>query len=142
MTSISGVSQHVVVVDGAHSGVGLIIELDRRDGLGNAAPPFALTTSPPPWLTRRQSCGPPPCSLEITARPLVTPYRAQCTAAMRSWGSFELARRRAQEREQRRKPTPIKTILAPGSMEWFAEQEKARSNAAPAPVPHPSPDIE
>jgi predicted phage terminase large subunit-like protein len=61
---------------------------------------------------------------------------------MRSWGDFELARQRAQELEQRRKPPPIKTILAPGSMEWFAEQEKARSNAASAPVPHSSPDTE
>jgi hypothetical protein len=43
--------------------------------------------------------------------------------------SFELARQRAQKIEQRRKPPPIKTVLAPGSMEWFAEQEKARSNA-------------
>jgi hypothetical protein len=61
---------------------------------------------------------------------------------MRSWGDFELARQRAQELEQRRKPPPIKTVLAPGSMEWFAEQEKARSSATPAPVPHSSPDIE
>jgi hypothetical protein len=61
---------------------------------------------------------------------------------MRSWGDFELARQRAQELEQRNKPPPIKTILAPGSMEWFAEQEKARSNAASAPVPHSSPDTE
>jgi hypothetical protein len=45
------VSQHVVVVDRAHSGVGRIIRLGRRDGLGNAAPP-ALTASPPPWLNR------------------------------------------------------------------------------------------
>jgi hypothetical protein len=61
---------------------------------------------------------------------------------MRSWGDFEYARQRAEELERRRKPPPIKTVLAPGSMEWFAEQEKARSSATPAPVPHSSPDIE
>jgi hypothetical protein len=55
--------------------------------------------------------------------------------------SFELARQRAQEIDQRRKPPPIKTVLAPGSMEWYAEQEKARSRA-PVPAPHSSPDIE
>ena len=31
--------------------------------------------------------------------------------------------------EQRRKPPPVKTVYAPGSMEWQAEQEKARSTA-------------
>ncbi len=61
---------------------------------------------------------------------------------MSCWGIFELTRRQAQELEQRRKPPPIKTVWARGSMEWAAEQEKARSTAAPDPVPHTPPDIE
>jgi hypothetical protein len=44
---------------------------------------------------------------------------------MRSWGSFELARQRAQALEEQRKPQPAKTVWAIGSMEWLAEQEKA-----------------
>ena len=55
---------------------------------------------------------------------------------MPGWGIFELMRRQVQELEQRRKPSPIKTVWARGSMEWAAEQEKARSSAAPDPVPH------
>src|SRR5690242_5665661 len=45
-------------------------------------------------------------------------------------------RMRAEELEQRRKPPPVKTVFAPGSMEWLAEQEKARSTAAADPVSH------
>ena len=48
---------------------------------------------------------------------------------MSCWGIFELTRQQAQELEQRRKPPPVKTLYAPGSMEWQAEQEKARSTA-------------
>jgi hypothetical protein len=54
---------------------------------------------------------------------------------MSCWGIFELTRRQTQELEQRRKPPPVKTVWAIGSMEWAAEQEKARSTAAPDPVP-------
>ncbi len=48
---------------------------------------------------------------------------------MSCWGIFELTRQQAQEIEQRCKPPPVKTLYAPGSMEWQAEQEKARSTA-------------
>ena len=61
---------------------------------------------------------------------------------MSCWGIFELTRQQAQELEQRRKPPPVKPVFAPGSMEWQAEQEKARSAAAPDPVPLTPPDIE
>ena len=53
------------------------------------------------------------------------------------WGIVELTRRQLEEREQRRKPPPVKTVWARGSMEWLAEQEKARPAVAPDP-----PDIE
>ena len=43
---------------------------------------------------------------------------------MPSWGIFEYYRRRAEELEARRKPPPVKTVYARGSMEWQAEQEK------------------
>jgi predicted phage terminase large subunit-like protein len=52
---------------------------------------------------------------------------------MPGWGMFELTRQRAHELEQKRKPPPPKTVWAPGSVEWLAEQEKARSSVAPAP---------
>jgi hypothetical protein len=61
---------------------------------------------------------------------------------MASWGLYELIRRQLQAAEERRKPQPPKTVFARGSMEWQAEQEKARLTAAPAPVPHTPPDIE
>jgi predicted phage terminase large subunit-like protein len=48
---------------------------------------------------------------------------------MPGWGIFEHTRRIAEELEQRRKPPPVKTVYARGSMEWQAEQEKARSTA-------------
>ncbi len=60
---------------------------------------------------------------------------------MSCWGIFELTRRQAQELEQRCKPPTVKTVWAPGSMEWQAEQEKARSAAAPDPVLRTLPDI-
>jgi predicted phage terminase large subunit-like protein len=63
-------------------------------------------------------------------------------APMPNWEFFELTRERVQQLEQRRKPPPVKTVLAPGSMEWFAEQEKAGSTEAADPVPHNPPDIE
>jgi predicted phage terminase large subunit-like protein len=45
---------------------------------------------------------------------------------MPSWGIFEATRQRAEEIEQRRKPRPVKTTWAIGSMEWQAEQEKRK----------------
>ena len=48
---------------------------------------------------------------------------------MPGWGIFEYYRKHAEELEQRRKPPPVKTVYARGSMEWQAEQEKARSTA-------------
>src|SRR5439155_6916557 len=61
---------------------------------------------------------------------------------MPGWAFYELTRQRVQELEQRRKPPPVKTVFAPGSMEWLAEQEKARSAAAPDPGPHTPPDVD
>jgi len=43
---------------------------------------------------------------------------------MPSWGIFEYTRQLAEELEQRRKPRPVKTTWAIGSMEWQAEQEE------------------
>jgi predicted phage terminase large subunit-like protein len=40
-------------------------------------------------------------------------------------GYYEWARQRAQAIEEQRKPQPVKTVWARGSMEWQAEQEKA-----------------
>ena len=39
-------------------------------------------------------------------------------------------------------PDTTKSVFAPGCMEWLAEQEKARSTAAPDPVPRTRPDVE
>jgi predicted phage terminase large subunit-like protein len=44
---------------------------------------------------------------------------------MPNWGIFEYTRRLAEAADQQRKPPPIKTEWARGSMEWLAEQEKA-----------------
>jgi hypothetical protein len=44
---------------------------------------------------------------------------------MESAGLYELYRREARAAEQRRKPQPTKTVYAPGSMEWLAEQKKS-----------------
>jgi predicted phage terminase large subunit-like protein len=41
-------------------------------------------------------------------------------------GYYEFLRLRAQEVEQRRKPQPVKTVWAIGSMEWLAEQNKSK----------------
>jgi hypothetical protein len=57
-------------------------------------------------------------------------------------GIYEYYRRQHAAAEQRRKPQPAQTVSAIGSMEWAAEQEKARSTAAPDPVPHTPPDVE
>jgi len=45
---------------------------------------------------------------------------------MKSWGSYELMRRQAQELKQQREPEPPKPEWAPGSLEWQAEQEAKR----------------
>ena len=42
---------------------------------------------------------------------------------------FELYRRQAEEAKQRRKPQPIQTQWAKGSLEWLAEQ-----NVPPPPI--------
>jgi hypothetical protein len=42
-----------------------------------------------------------------------------------SQGYYEWVRQRAQAIEEQRKPQPVKTVWARGSMEWQAEQEKA-----------------
>ena len=57
-------------------------------------------------------------------------------------GIFDYYRRLAEEAEQRRKPQPVQTTWAIGSMEWLAEQEKARSTAASDPAPHTPPHVE
>jgi predicted phage terminase large subunit-like protein len=44
---------------------------------------------------------------------------------MKGWGSYEAARRRAQELEEQRKPQPAQIIYAIGSLEWLAEQNKS-----------------
>ncbi len=41
------------------------------------------------------------------------------------WGIFELYRREAEAREQRRKPQPVQPQWAKGSMEWQAQQNKS-----------------
>jgi hypothetical protein len=43
---------------------------------------------------------------------------------MKGWGIFELYRLRAEQLEEQRKPQPVETTWAIGSMEWLAEQNK------------------
>jgi hypothetical protein len=67
--------------------------------------------------------------------------QADSTAQFLDWfqkpfpgqGIYELYRRHAEAAEQRSKPQPAKTVWAPGSMEWQAEQNKSRGTA-PAPA--------
>jgi len=40
-------------------------------------------------------------------------------------GIFEYYRQEAEKLEQRRKPQPVQTQYAKGSMEWLAEQQKS-----------------
>jgi hypothetical protein len=54
---------------------------------------------------------------------------------MNRCGIYELMRRQAQALEVPRKPQPVKTVWAIGSMEWQAEQEKAPRTAESAPAP-------
>ena len=49
---------------------------------------------------------------------------------MPGWGIFVYYRQRPEALDQRRKPPPVKTVWAIGSMEWQAEQEKADRTAA------------
>jgi hypothetical protein len=44
---------------------------------------------------------------------------------MNGEGISEFYRRNAEAAEQRDKPQPTKTVYAPGSMEWLAEQKKS-----------------
>src|SRR5712675_26724 len=44
---------------------------------------------------------------------------------MKHWGYIEWLREAAEELEEQRKPQPVKTVFAPGSMEWQAEQNKS-----------------
>jgi hypothetical protein len=44
---------------------------------------------------------------------------------MNGEGIFELYRQYAEAAEQRDKPQPAQAVLAPGSMEWQAEQNKS-----------------
>jgi hypothetical protein len=48
---------------------------------------------------------------------------------------YGLMRRQAPALEVQRKPQPVKTVWAIGSMEWQAEQEKAPRTGASAPAP-------
>jgi len=41
-------------------------------------------------------------------------------------GIFEYYRRLAEEAEERRKPQPVQTTWAVGSMEWLVEQNKSK----------------
>jgi hypothetical protein len=64
--------------------------------------------------------------------------QADSTAQFLDWfkkpfpgqGFYEYYRQLAQELEEQRKPQPVKTVWAVGSMEWQAEQEKAAQTAA------------
>ena len=71
--------------------------------------------------------------------------QADSTAQFLDWckkpfpgqGIYEYYRQRAQELEEQRKPQPVKTVWAIGSMEWQAEQEKAGQTAVSNPAPLP-----
>jgi hypothetical protein len=64
--------------------------------------------------------------------------QADSTAQFLDWfkkpfpgqGFYEYYRQLAQELEEQRKPQPVKTEWAVGSMEWQAEQENAARTAA------------
>jgi hypothetical protein len=44
---------------------------------------------------------------------------------MKGWGIFEYYLRQAEQLEEERKPKPVETKWAIGSMEWLAEQNKS-----------------
>src|SRR5271169_6050186 len=56
---------------------------------------------------------------------LVWAFSELLVEPMKSEGIYEFYRREAKAAEQRRKPQPTKTVYAPGSMEWQAEQKKS-----------------
>ena len=56
---------------------------------------------------------------------LVWAFSELLVEPMESAGIYELYRRNAEAAEQRDKPQPTKTVYAPGSMEWLAEQKKS-----------------
>jgi hypothetical protein len=56
---------------------------------------------------------------------LVWAFSELLVEPMKGEGIFELYHREAEAAEQRRKPQPTKTVYAPGSMEWLAEQKKS-----------------
>jgi phage terminase large subunit-like protein len=56
---------------------------------------------------------------------LVWAFSELLVEPMKGEGIFELYRREPEAAEQRRKPQPTKTVYAPGSMEWLAEQKKS-----------------
>ena len=57
---------------------------------------------------------------------LVWAFSELLVEPMESEGIYEFYRQEAEAAEQRRKPQPAKTVYAPGSMEWQAEQKKSR----------------
>ena len=57
---------------------------------------------------------------------LVWAFSELLVERMESEGIYEFYRQEAEAAEQRRKPQPAKPVLAPGSMEWQAEQNKSR----------------
>ena len=56
---------------------------------------------------------------------LVWAFSELLVEPMKSEGIYELYRRYAEAAELRDKPQPAKTVYAPGSMEWLAEQQKS-----------------
>jgi hypothetical protein len=56
---------------------------------------------------------------------LVWAFSESLVELMESEGIYEFYRQEAEAAEQRRKPQPAKPVLAPGSMEWQAEQNKS-----------------
>jgi hypothetical protein len=61
---------------------------------------------------------------------------------MNSWVIYELMRRQAQALKVQRKPQPVKTVWAIGSMEWQAEQRKRPEPQRPLRRPYPSRPIQ
>jgi hypothetical protein len=57
---------------------------------------------------------------------LVWAFSELLVEPMESEGIYEFYRQEAEAAEQRCKPQPAKPVLAPGSMEWQAEQNKSR----------------
>jgi SAM-dependent methyltransferase len=62
---------------------------------------------------------------------LVWAFSELLVEPMESEGIYEFYRREAEAAEQRRRPQPAKTVYAPGSMEWQAEQRRNRAELLP-----------